>query len=178
MDFAVADYNGDGHPAVFCLKKINTGSGFLEVNVLNGANEFQSFLLGVRTPIPAAEAASFLFEVPDIPVSAVLPAFSVNIKNEFRSGQFPWFGCDAAGNWDVIDLSLDHTWAAAAATGVDIIKEAGYALPFPQYVLVPIELHIYAHEIGEKDKGNGVNVTINLPTFALAGVHCVTFTTR
>jgi hypothetical protein len=73
---------------------------------------------------------------------------------------------------------LDHTWAAAAATGVDIIKEAGYALSAPFDLFVPIELGIYAGEIGEKNQSNGVDVKINLPTLAVAGLHCVNITTR
>jgi hypothetical protein len=56
-DFAVADYNGDGHPDVFCLKKINTGAGngTVEVHVLNGADNFQTFLLHAGTPLGAAD---------------------------------------------------------------------------------------------------------------------------
>jgi hypothetical protein len=73
---------------------------------------------------------------------------------------------------------MDHAWAAAAATGVDVIKEAGYALPTPLDALVPIELGIYAHEIGEKNQANGVNVKIQLPLFAVAGYHNVTITAR
>jgi|SRR6266404_2252342 hypothetical protein len=56
-DFAVADDNGDGHPDVFCLKKINTGSGkgTVEVHVVNGADKFQSFLLHTDTHLGAAD---------------------------------------------------------------------------------------------------------------------------
>lgn len=41
----IADYNGDGKPDLFGIAKYSTGSGKTEVHVLNGANNFQNFLL-------------------------------------------------------------------------------------------------------------------------------------
>ena len=74
-DFAVADYNGDGHRDVFCLEKINTGSGTFEVHVLNGADNFQPFLLHAGTALSlAAAAANFLFEVPLVSKHPVVSA--------------------------------------------------------------------------------------------------------
>jgi hypothetical protein len=178
-DFAVADYNRDGHPDVFGLKKNNTGTGTFQVHVLNGADNFQTFLLEIGTLLSTSDSAeNFLFTVADIPLSAGLPGFSMKVSHEFRGGAFPFVGCNAAGSWDVIEFSLDHTWAEAAATGVDIIAQAGYSLPVPLDALVPIELGIYAHEIGEKNQSNGVYVKINLPTLAIAGLHCVDIRSR
>lgn len=65
FDFAVADYNHDGHPDIYCLKKTNTGTGALEVHVLNGADNFQTFLLHTGTPVTAADAANFNFHAAD-----------------------------------------------------------------------------------------------------------------
>jgi hypothetical protein len=64
--FAVGDYNRDGVPDVYCLKRTNTGTGTLEVHVLNGADNYQSFLLQTGTPIDEADAAAnFAFAVGD-----------------------------------------------------------------------------------------------------------------
>jgi hypothetical protein len=185
MVFAVGDYNREGHADVFCLKTTNTGSGKLEVNVLNGAERFRSFLMGEATPMPASEAANFWFGVPVSTVrpaqlgrTPALPGFAVNAKTEFRTGQLPFIGADAAGFWSVIDFSLDHEWAAKAADGVDIVKEAGYDLPAVLAVLVPIELSIYADEIRKKNSDNGVYIKIQLPQMAVAGYHNVTITPR
>jgi hypothetical protein len=66
FSFAVGDFNGDGIPDVFALKKTNTGTGRLEVHVLNGATNYQSFLLQIGTPITSADAAAnFSFAVGD-----------------------------------------------------------------------------------------------------------------
>jgi hypothetical protein len=93
----------------------------------------------------------------------VLPGFTVNAKTEFRGGQFPFFGADAPGFWSVIDLSLDHDWAAKAADGVDIVKEAGFALPSVLAVLVPIELAFYADEIRKKITTMAFTLKYNCP---------------
>src|SRR5262249_20388250 len=64
--FGVGDFNRDGIPDVYCFKKTNTGTGRLEVHVLNGANNYQSFLLQTGTPIMQADAAAnFSFAVGD-----------------------------------------------------------------------------------------------------------------
>jgi len=63
--FAVGDYDGDGTPDVYCFKRTNTGSGTLEVHVLNGADDYQSFLVQTSTPIGAQDAANFIFAVGD-----------------------------------------------------------------------------------------------------------------
>src|SRR5262245_57627855 len=45
--FATGDFNGDGIPDLYAIKVSNTGSGKLEVHVLNGATNYQSFLLQI-----------------------------------------------------------------------------------------------------------------------------------
>ncbi|MGI0115841.1 G8 domain-containing protein [Zooshikella sp. RANM57] len=48
--FRVADYNQDGVPDLVGFKR--TGVASMEIHVLNGANNFQSFLLQTRTELP------------------------------------------------------------------------------------------------------------------------------
>lgn len=65
-EFAIADFDNDGHPDLYCLKKTNTGTGTLEVHVLNGSDNFKSFLLHTGTALQAADAgANFAFAVGD-----------------------------------------------------------------------------------------------------------------
>ncbi len=47
--FAVDDYNRDGHPDVYMIKRTNTGTNSTEVHILNGADNFQSYLLQTGT---------------------------------------------------------------------------------------------------------------------------------
>src|SRR6266566_2816827 len=64
--WAVADFNGDGIPDLFGIKTSNTGTGSVEVHVLDGATRYQSFLLQTGTPIGAADgAANFGWAVAD-----------------------------------------------------------------------------------------------------------------
>jgi hypothetical protein len=64
--FAVADFNGDGIADLFCLKRANTGTGSLEVHILDGSSNYQNFLLQTGTPIGEADAAAnFVFAVGD-----------------------------------------------------------------------------------------------------------------
>ncbi len=64
--FAVADYNRDGTPDLYCLKRTNTGTNSLELHVLSGASKYQSFLLHTGTPLGEADAAAnFSYAVGD-----------------------------------------------------------------------------------------------------------------
>jgi hypothetical protein len=64
--FAVGDYNRDGVPDVYCLKRTNAQTNSLEVHILNGADNYQSFLLHTGTPLAQADAAAnFTFAVGD-----------------------------------------------------------------------------------------------------------------
>jgi hypothetical protein len=47
-DFKVGDYNGDRKIDVYAMKK-QTPGGKTEVHVLNGANNYQGYLLNVAT---------------------------------------------------------------------------------------------------------------------------------
>lgn len=50
--FEVGDYNGDGKPDLYAIKR-NGGGGWTEVHVLNGANRFKSYLVQTATLIPS-----------------------------------------------------------------------------------------------------------------------------
>lgn len=64
-EFEVADWNRDGKPDLFAIKKTGTPSGKAEVHILSGAANFQQYLLNVGT-IQAVEAvANYEFEVAD-----------------------------------------------------------------------------------------------------------------
>jgi hypothetical protein len=55
--FAVADYNGDGIPDVYAIKRTGTGSGKTEVHVLNGRKGFKEWI---------AHEVTVLEETPDV----------------------------------------------------------------------------------------------------------------
>jgi hypothetical protein len=51
FEFLVGDYNHNGKPDVYCIKKNGTGSGKTEVHILNGENNYQNFLLQTPTAL-------------------------------------------------------------------------------------------------------------------------------
>jgi kumamolisin len=78
MTFAVGDFNSDGVPDLFALKHSNTGSGMLEVHILSGASNYQTFLLHIATPIgTAGAAANFTFAVGDFNRDGVPDVFAL-----------------------------------------------------------------------------------------------------
>jgi kumamolisin len=81
LQFGLGDFNGDGIPDLYCLKVSNTGTKSLEVHVLNGADNFQSFLLRVGTPILEADAANFQFAIGDFNRDGVLDLYCVKLTN-------------------------------------------------------------------------------------------------
>jgi Peptidase family M23/FG-GAP-like repeat len=45
----VGDYNADGHPDVYFVPFSQTGSGWVEVHILNGSTQYQNFIVEERT---------------------------------------------------------------------------------------------------------------------------------
>ncbi len=64
FDFAVADYNRDGVADLYAIKRSATGTGKTEIHVLNGADQFQSFLVKIPTVLHEA-GRTFEFAIAD-----------------------------------------------------------------------------------------------------------------
>lgn len=47
--FGISDYNNNGIPDIYCIKKNNTGTQSTEVYILDGSNNYKSFLLQTGT---------------------------------------------------------------------------------------------------------------------------------
>ena len=51
FEFLVGDYNHNGTPDVYCIKKNGTGNGKTEVHILNGENNYQNYLFQTQTAL-------------------------------------------------------------------------------------------------------------------------------
>ena len=47
--FGISDYNNNGHPDIYCIKKLGVNS--TEVHILNGSDNFMSYLLQIGTKL-------------------------------------------------------------------------------------------------------------------------------
>lgn len=81
-DFAVRDYNGNGVGDLYCFKKII--NGHLEIHILNGANNFQSFLTQVSTPITIAPNDDWAFCIGDYNGDGISDVYCLK-KNAYKS---------------------------------------------------------------------------------------------
>src|SRR5262249_38697526 len=80
--FAVGDFNRDGVPDVFGFKRTNTGTGSLEVHVLDGANLYQVFSLHTGTSISQADAATnFSFALGDFNQDTIPDVIGTKFSN-------------------------------------------------------------------------------------------------
>lgn len=75
--FRVGDYNRDGIPDVYALKRVGSG-GKLEVHVLNGATGFSTFLLHIATPLNVGATARWSFDLGDYNGDGVLDLYSID----------------------------------------------------------------------------------------------------
>jgi hypothetical protein len=80
--WAVGDFNGDGVPDLFGIKVSNTGTGTVEVHVLDGASGYQQFLLHTGTPVGAADgAANFVWGVGSFNGDGVADLFAIKVSS-------------------------------------------------------------------------------------------------
>lgn len=84
FDFQVGDYNNDGILDVYAIAKNNTGTGKTEVHVLNGANNFQSYLTQIGTKL-GVTGDNFEFQLGDYNNDGTLDLYAIK-KNATDSG--------------------------------------------------------------------------------------------
>ena len=60
-EFFTGDYNGDGKSDLFSLAKSGTGSNATEVHILDGASNYQEWILRTGTPISEDPAGPEFF---------------------------------------------------------------------------------------------------------------------
>ncbi len=63
FDFVLGQFSGGGRPDIYCIKRRSTGSGFVELHVLSGDDEYQSFTFQQRLSLRVqdAEAGKYAF---------------------------------------------------------------------------------------------------------------------
>ncbi|HKU18782.1 MAG TPA: CHAP domain-containing protein [Candidatus Saccharimonadales bacterium] len=66
VDYGIADQNGDGTPDVYKIQHQNTSSGHTEVQVMDGANNNQSWIGGWNTPEGVHGANDVHYVVTDV----------------------------------------------------------------------------------------------------------------
>jgi len=56
FDFVLGNFDGGGRPDLFCIKRRGTDTNQVEIHVLSGADQYQSFLYQSALPLSVAEA--------------------------------------------------------------------------------------------------------------------------
>jgi hypothetical protein len=76
FEFQLGDFNHDGVQDLYTIKKNGTGSGSTEVHVLNGANNFSSYLLHTGTVLAQTDS-NFEFELGDYNADGILDLYAI-----------------------------------------------------------------------------------------------------
>ena len=84
-EFLLGDYNNNGILDLYCIKKKNTKRNTIEVYILNGNDNFQSYLLRTTTPLHETED-NFQFLLGDYNQNGKLDLYCIK-KNHSESNQ-------------------------------------------------------------------------------------------
>lgn len=115
-DFVQGDYNKDGFTDIYAIKKVNTGSNLTEVHVLDGGNNFKSFLLQTSIPLaPTGVDSSWVFALGDYNRDGLQDLYCVK-KGNTNGGNTEVHVLSGAGNFQTWLL---HTLIPMSALGSD-----------------------------------------------------------
>src|SRR5262249_62134756 len=80
-DFVLADFDRDGIPDLYFIKRRNTGSNSIEVHVLSGASNYQQFTLHTGTPLAPAQDGNGDFGVAVFDCDGIADLYFVQRRN-------------------------------------------------------------------------------------------------
>jgi hypothetical protein len=80
-DFLVADFDRDGIPDLYFVKRRNTGTNAIEVHVLSGNSSYQQFALHTRTALAQGEDSNGSFQVADFDGDGRADLFFIKRRN-------------------------------------------------------------------------------------------------
>lgn len=114
--YQVGDYNGDNYLDIYVIQKDSTGTGKTEVHVLNGANNYQSWLLNTGTAFgKAGTTHSTKFLLGDYNKDGKLDIYVI-VKANTGSNKTEVHILNGADNFQTYLL---HTATALHVTGTD-----------------------------------------------------------
>ena len=117
--FEVADWNNDAKPDIFVFFKPGSGgSGKAEVHILNGATNFQSYLLNRATVLPAVPVGyQWDFKVADYNLDGVLDIYAINrqggsgnVELRILDGQSSFLTLGASITTGLYNVPSNHAW--------------------------------------------------------------------
>ena len=104
VEFEAGDYNRDGVLDLYAIKKSATGTGRTEVHVLNGADNYQTFLLHIGTAQHQTDA-TFEFELGDYNGDGVLDLYAIK-KSATGTGRTEVHVLNGADNYQTFLLHI------------------------------------------------------------------------
>jgi extracellular elastinolytic metalloproteinase len=137
VDFLVGEWTADGRPDLFAIKRSGTASGSTEVQILSGADNFQSFVLQSGTALPETDAA-YTFALADWTGDGRPDLFAIrrsgtasgNVEVQVLSGgdKFQSFVLQTATALPVTDASVDFLvtdWTGDGRPDLVAVQRAG-----------------------------------------------------
>ena len=112
FEFQTGDYNGDGHTDIFAIKKSETGTNSTEFHILDGATNYQSWLLQTGTALHET-GDNFEFQVGDYNGDGLMDIFAVK-QSATDSNSTELHILDGASNYQAFSL---QTSTALGVTG-------------------------------------------------------------
>lgn len=80
-DFLIGDFDRDGTPDLFFIKRRNTGTNSIEVHILSGASGYQQFLLQTGTPLTQGEDSNGDFLLGDFDRDGIPDLYFIKRRN-------------------------------------------------------------------------------------------------
>ena len=105
-NFEVGDYNENGHFDIFCIRKKNTESKKIEINILFGNDNYKSFSSNIITTLPETDN-NWEFLLRDYNHDGKLDLYCINKNCENNSTEVKILSGDSCFQEFILDIKLD-----------------------------------------------------------------------